>query len=47
MFFVAAAIAVLALVAGGFLGYRWGRAVEAKAQVALAAAKQFAEAVKK
>lgn len=37
---------VLSLVAGGYLGYKYGRKVEAKAQAAYAAAKLAVEAVK-
>lgn len=36
----------VALVAGGYLGYRYGRKVESKAQAAYAAAQAKVEAVK-
>lgn len=35
----AVSLALLALFAGGFLGYRWGRSVEAKARAVAAAVK--------
>jgi len=38
-----AVVAPVALVAGGYLGYKYGRKVEAKAQALVAAAKQIAK----
>lgn len=43
---VSAIVAVLALVGGGYLGYAYGRKVEAKAQVALAAAQKAVAALR-
>jgi hypothetical protein len=39
--YVSIAVAVAHLVAGGYLGYRYGRKVEAKAQAALEIAKRL------
>lgn len=42
---VSAVVAVVALVGGGYLGYAYGRKVEAKVQLAIAAAQSKAAAV--
>lgn len=45
-FIVSAVVAVVALVGGGYLGYKYGRSVEANAQAAYAAAQAVASQVK-
>lgn len=40
-------VAVVFMLAGGYGGYTWGRAVEARAQALLAAGKTVAENVRK